>query len=207
MLPSAGSGLPSRSRACTPRRSPGAGLARRRGPCGPPLQRKPAHARFGVQSSTRMSSCLYTTPAEIGTLVDGLEYTCPLQVGADASQELDARCTQRSSWTTTRTRTTRPARALRGGGAPQANPTCGDEVTLRRARRPGRGGRVVPTPSAAWISQASASVLADFRRHRRCRTRRYRSTRTDLKAGRHRSRCEDVLEDGIAFAGVQSRRA
>ncbi len=36
---------------------------------------KPAHARFGVQSSTRASSYLYTTPAEIDTLVEGLEYT------------------------------------------------------------------------------------------------------------------------------------
>ena len=36
---------------------------------------KPAHARFGVQSSTRMSSYLYTTQAEIDALVDGLEYT------------------------------------------------------------------------------------------------------------------------------------
>jgi cysteine desulfurase / selenocysteine lyase len=36
---------------------------------------KPAHERFGVQSSTRMSSYLYTTPAEIDQLVDGLEYT------------------------------------------------------------------------------------------------------------------------------------
>lgn len=36
---------------------------------------RPAHARFGVQSSTRMSSYLYTTPAEIDALVDGLEYT------------------------------------------------------------------------------------------------------------------------------------
>ena len=29
---------------------------------------KPAHKRFGVQSSTRMSSYLYTTPAEIDAL-------------------------------------------------------------------------------------------------------------------------------------------
>jgi cysteine desulfurase/selenocysteine lyase len=36
---------------------------------------KPAHARFGVQSSSRMSSYLYTTPAEIDTLVEALEYT------------------------------------------------------------------------------------------------------------------------------------
>ncbi len=36
---------------------------------------KPAHARFGVQSSTRVSSYLYTTPGEIDALVEGLEYT------------------------------------------------------------------------------------------------------------------------------------
>jgi cysteine desulfurase/selenocysteine lyase len=35
---------------------------------------KPAHRRFGVQSSTRMSSYLYTTPAEVDALVEGLEY-------------------------------------------------------------------------------------------------------------------------------------
>jgi cysteine desulfurase/selenocysteine lyase len=36
---------------------------------------KPAHACFGVQSSTRMSSYLYTTPAEIDALIEGLHYT------------------------------------------------------------------------------------------------------------------------------------
>ncbi len=36
---------------------------------------KPAHARFGVQSSTRMSSYLYTQPQEIDALVEGLNYT------------------------------------------------------------------------------------------------------------------------------------
>ncbi len=36
---------------------------------------RPAHARFGVQSSTRMSSYLYTAPSEIDALVEGLNYT------------------------------------------------------------------------------------------------------------------------------------
>jgi cysteine desulfurase/selenocysteine lyase len=36
---------------------------------------KPAHKRFGVQSSTRASSYLYTTPGEIDALVEGLGYT------------------------------------------------------------------------------------------------------------------------------------
>ena len=36
---------------------------------------KPAHLRYGVQASTRMSSYLYTTPTEIHALIDGLNYT------------------------------------------------------------------------------------------------------------------------------------
>jgi cysteine desulfurase / selenocysteine lyase len=36
---------------------------------------KPAHLRFGVQASSRMSSYLYTTPEEIDALADALEYT------------------------------------------------------------------------------------------------------------------------------------
>ncbi|HEX7740466.1 MAG TPA: cysteine desulfurase [Marmoricola sp.] len=36
---------------------------------------KPAHKRFGVQASTRASSYLYTTPAEIDALVEGIGYT------------------------------------------------------------------------------------------------------------------------------------
>jgi cysteine desulfurase / selenocysteine lyase len=36
---------------------------------------KPAHARFGVQASTRASFYLYTTPAEIDVMVDALEQT------------------------------------------------------------------------------------------------------------------------------------
>lgn len=35
---------------------------------------KPLHDRFGVQSSTRASFYLYTTPAEIDALADGLDY-------------------------------------------------------------------------------------------------------------------------------------
>jgi cysteine desulfurase / selenocysteine lyase len=35
---------------------------------------KPAHARFGIGSSTRASAYLYTTPEEIDALVDGLEH-------------------------------------------------------------------------------------------------------------------------------------
>jgi cysteine desulfurase / selenocysteine lyase len=46
---------------------------------------KPAHARFGVQSSTRISSYLYTTPAEIDALIEGLEFT---QAYFDVAQQV-----------------------------------------------------------------------------------------------------------------------
>ena len=36
---------------------------------------KPAHKRYGVQSSTRASSYLYTTPQEIDALVEALHHT------------------------------------------------------------------------------------------------------------------------------------
>src|SRR3954463_10403200 len=36
---------------------------------------KPAHARFGVQSSARASFSLYSTMAEVDALVEGLEQT------------------------------------------------------------------------------------------------------------------------------------
>ena len=36
---------------------------------------KPAHKRYGVQSSTRASSYLYTTPEEIDALIEGINYT------------------------------------------------------------------------------------------------------------------------------------
>jgi cysteine desulfurase/selenocysteine lyase len=36
---------------------------------------KPAHKRFGVQSSARASSYLYTTPQEIDALIEGINYT------------------------------------------------------------------------------------------------------------------------------------
>jgi len=35
---------------------------------------EPAHARFGVTASTRVSFYLYTTPGEIDVLADGIEH-------------------------------------------------------------------------------------------------------------------------------------
>lgn len=90
----------------------------------------------------------------------------------------------------------------------QVNPTCGDEVTLR-VRLDGDGGdaRVIDVSYQAQgcsISQAATSVLTDlvvgrtideaFTRH---------EAFLELMQGRGRVEPdEDVLEDGVAFAGV-----
>ncbi len=82
---------------------------------------KPAHARFGVQSSTRMSSYLYTTPAEIDALVEGLEYTRSLlQVELnDMSTELDSLYQEIILDHYQQPPPQGAARAVRGRGAPR----------------------------------------------------------------------------------------
>ena len=149
--PSAGERSPSRSTACTRTTwrtvLDTRGIAVRAGHhCA-----KPAHARFGVQSSTRMSSYLYTTPAEIDALVEGLEYTRSLlqvelsdhgprhPVPGDHPGPLQEPPPRRACAS--------PFEAE----VHHVNPTCGDEVTLRvHLDADGRGrGRVVRRRSAA----------------------------------------------------------
>jgi nitrogen fixation NifU-like protein len=88
------------------------------------------------------------------------------------------------------------------------NPTCGDEVTLRVHLEDGAGGSVISDVSydaeGCSISQASTSVLTDlvigqpvekaFATH---------EAFLELMQGRGEVEPdEEVLEDGIAFAGV-----
>ena len=91
---------------------------------------KPAHARFGVQSSTRASSYLYTTPAEIDALVEGLELHPQLLQGGRMSMDLDALYQE-----IILDHYKHPHHAgLRDpfeAEVHHVNPTCGDEVTLR----------------------------------------------------------------------------
>ena len=92
---------------------------------------KPAHARFGVQSSTRMSSYLYTTPAEIDALVEGLEYTKQLlQGGLSMSTDLDA-LYQEIILDHYKNPHHKGLREPFEAEVHHVNPTCGDEVTLR----------------------------------------------------------------------------
>ena len=78
---------------------------------------KPAHKRYGVQSSTRASSYLYTTPAGDRCAGRGDElHQELLQGGLNQDMDVDA-CTRRSSWTTTRTPSTR-------GCASRTRPRC-----------------------------------------------------------------------------------
>lgn len=88
------------------------------------------------------------------------------------------------------------------------NPTCGDEVTLRVHLSDGADGPVVEDVSydsvGCSISQASASVLADLVIGKPVdEAMTIHRTFLELMQGKGQVEPdEDVLEDGIAFAGV-----
>ena len=88
------------------------------------------------------------------------------------------------------------------------NPTCGDEVTLRVHLAEGPQGTVVEDVSydavGCSISQASASVLTDLVIGKPVdEAMEIHQTFLELMQGKGQvAPDEDVLEDGIAFAGV-----
>jgi nitrogen fixation NifU-like protein len=88
------------------------------------------------------------------------------------------------------------------------NPTCGDEVTLRVHLSAGPSGPVVEDVSydsvGCSISQASASVLTDLVIGKPLdEAMSIHGTFLELMQGKGQVEPdEDVLEDGIAFAGV-----
>jgi nitrogen fixation NifU-like protein len=88
------------------------------------------------------------------------------------------------------------------------NPTCGDEVTLRVHLADGPDGAVVQDVSydsvGCSISQASASVLTDLVIGKPVdEAMSIHRTFLELMQGKGQVEPdEDVLEDGIAFAGV-----
>ncbi|NYE38298.1 nitrogen fixation NifU-like protein [Nocardioides cavernae] len=88
------------------------------------------------------------------------------------------------------------------------NPTCGDEVTLRVHLAEGPDGPVVEDVSydsvGCSISQASASVLTDLVIGKPVGdAMAIHQTFLELMQGKGQVEPdEDVLEDGIAFAGV-----
>ncbi|MFF0144342.1 nitrogen fixation NifU-like protein [Amycolatopsis sulphurea] len=86
----------------------------------------------------------------------------------------------------------------------QVNPTCGDEITLRVKVTGGKVEDVSYAGQGCSISQASASVLTDLVVGR---TVEEAFTTMDafveLMQGKGKVEPdEDVLEDGVAFAGV-----
>ncbi|TNM39637.1 SUF system NifU family Fe-S cluster assembly protein [Nocardioides albidus] len=106
-------------------------------------------------------------------------------------------------------------KGLRGDGASadtaevhHVNPTCGDEVTLRVHLSDGADGRVVDDVSydalGCSISQASASVLHDLVVGKSVDEAMaiHQEFLTLMQGKGTVEPDEDVLEDGIAFAGV-----
>jgi len=84
------------------------------------------------------------------------------------------------------------------------NPTCGDEVTLRVHVADGIVEDVSYDAVGCSISQASTSVLTDLLIGRKVEdAMEVHAAFVDLMHGQGRIEPdEDVLEDGIAFAGV-----
>ena len=126
---------------------------------------KPAHARFGVQSSTRMSSYLYTTPAEIDALVEGLDYTRDVLQGELSHDRRAGRLYQEIILDHYKHPHHQGLREPFEAEVHHVNPTCGDEVTLRvhlSGRRHGRRGRVLRRAWAARSRRPSTSVLTDL---------------------------------------------
>jgi nitrogen fixation NifU-like protein len=84
------------------------------------------------------------------------------------------------------------------------NPTCGDEVTLRVHIADGIVEDVSYDAEGCSISQASTSVLTDLLIGAKVEdAMRIHDTFLELMQGRGQVEPdEDVLEDGIAFAGV-----
>ncbi len=88
------------------------------------------------------------------------------------------------------------------------NPTCGDEITLRVHVQDGPGGAVVTDVSydaeGCSISQASASVMTDLVIGQPVQ-KAFAAQEAFLELMQGRGAVEpdeEVLEDGIAFAGV-----
>jgi nitrogen fixation NifU-like protein len=89
------------------------------------------------------------------------------------------------------------------------NPTCGDEVTLRVALKPGTGGDAVVEDVSfeslgCSISQASASVMTDLVIGKPVgEAMRIGDAFLELMQSKGQLEPdEDVLEDAVAFAGV-----
>jgi nitrogen fixation NifU-like protein len=100
-------------------------------------------------------------------------------------------------------------RGLRDGDAEvhHVNPTCGDEITLRVRYEGETIADVSYESQGCSISQASASVLNDLLVGvDLAEARRIQSTFLELMQSKGRlvpdDAMDDVLQDGVAFAGV-----
>ncbi|ASW55914.1 Fe-S cluster assembly sulfur transfer protein SufU [Plantactinospora sp. KBS50] len=93
---------------------------------------------------------------------------------------------------------------LRMGEAHHVNPTCGDEVTVRVAVDADRLADISYDGVGCSISQASASVLHELLTGRdTARAFGVHAAFVELMSGRGQvAPDEDVLGDGVAFAGV-----
>ncbi len=97
-----------------------------------------------------------------------------------------------------------PDPGLRVAEAHHVNPTCGDEVTVRVATDGDRLADISYDGLGCSISQASASVLHELLTGQKTeRAFAVHAAFVELMSGRGQvTPDEDVLGDGVAFAGV-----
>ncbi len=162
---------------------------------------KPAHKRFGVQSSTRASSYLYTTPARDRCPGRGNQLHPELLQGE--VMDLDS-LYQEIILDHYRSPHHAGLREPFEAQVHHVNPTCGDEITLRVHL----DGDVVTDVSydaeGCSISQAAASVMTDLVIGQPV-DKAFAAHEAFLALMQGRGQVEpdeEVLEDGIAFAGV-----
>ena len=123
-------------------------------------------------------------------------------------------CTRRSSWTTTAPRTITVCGSRSTPQVHHVNPTCGDEVTLRVALRGGDDAPDIGAADRCGTSPTTRWAVRSPRRRCRCsptsrsgrRSRpaleRVAAFNTMVTSRGTDAGDEDVLGDGVAFAGV-----
>ena len=125
---------------------------------------RPVCLRYGVPATTRASFYLYTTPAEVDALVDGLEHVKRFFTGREVPVKLESMY-QEIILDHYRHPHHKGLREPFDAEVHHVNPTCGDEVTLRvqAGRRRPVDGRLLRRRWAARSARRRPRCMTDLR--------------------------------------------
>ena len=164
----------------------------------------PLHRRFGVAATVRASFHVYSTSEEVDALADGVRAAHRVLRSARGRLMQLEQMYQEIILDHYRAPHRSGLREPFDAESFQINPTCGDEITMRVRLDGDTVADVSYETLGCSISQASASVLTDL-----VVGRSVEDSMTVLKAFQEMAQGrgqvepdEDVLGDGVAFAGV-----